>query len=222
MLARDLMSDVLITISPSESAIKALNWMEVFRISHLPVVQDDIFLGLLSDSAIYDSGVFNEPIQEIADRYLQYYVTPTDHIFELIDVSGKYSLSVVPVVDPQTRRYAGMVLSMDLIRAMASILNSGEKGAILITELHINDYSLSQIAQIVESNDAKIISLFVTHIPDSMRLSITIRVNTNEITSLLRTFERYNYEIQATFEEQDTMQEILKDRYEALIRYLNI
>ncbi|HON17795.1 MAG TPA: CBS domain-containing protein [Salinivirgaceae bacterium] len=222
MLARELMSTIVSSVSPSDSAFKALNWMEVFRISHLPVIHNNIFLGIISDSAIFDSGIFNEPLEEIADRFLQYYVSPTNHLFEIIDLCAQAPLTVVPVIDPETRRYEGLITQTDLVKAFSIMVNSNVRGAILVTEMHINDYYLSQIAQIVESNDAKIVSLYVTHIPDSMRMKLTIRLNITDVSSILRTFERYNYEIQVIFEEEDAMADILKDRYELLMRYLKI
>ncbi|HOG20191.1 MAG TPA: CBS domain-containing protein, partial [Salinivirgaceae bacterium] len=101
-------------------------------------------------------------------------------------------------------------------------INAHVSGGIIVVEVHVNDYSLSQIAQIVEGNDAKILSMYVVSQPDSMRLTITIKLNTSELTSIIRTFERYEYDIKATFEEKDTMKEVIRERYNSLMNYLNV
>ncbi|MDD2563730.1 MAG: CBS domain-containing protein, partial [Salinivirgaceae bacterium] len=86
MLAHEMMSDVVPALKLTDSAYKALNWMEVFRLSHLPVVKDGHFIGIISDDTIYDSGIFNESIETIADRIENYYVTSLRHIFDIINL----------------------------------------------------------------------------------------------------------------------------------------
>jgi hypothetical protein len=221
MLAHEMMSDVVPSLKPTDSAYRALNWMEVFRLSHLPVVNQGKFLGLISDEVIYDSGIFNESIETISDRFESLAVLRCTHIFEIIDVCSQYSLTAVPVISDE-KDYLGLIVLPELVLNFSNLINAGSSGGIIVIEVHVNDYSLSQIAQIVESNDAKILSMYVTLKPDSLRLSITIKLNTSELTSIIRTFERYEYEIKATFEEKDTMKEIIKDRYDSLMNYLKI
>ncbi len=221
MLAYEMMSDVVPSLKPTDSAYRALNWMEVFRLSHLPVVNQGKFFGLISDEAIYDSGIFNESIETISDRFESLTVSKGAHIFEIIDICSQYSLTAIPVTSRESD-YLGLIVLPELVFHFSNLINAGSNGGIIIIEVHVNDYSLSQIAQIVESNDAKILSMYVVAKPDTMRLSITIKLNTNELTSIIRTFERYEYDIKAAFEEKDTMKEILKDRYDSLMNYLKI
>ena len=79
-----------------------------------------------------------------------------------------------------------------------------------------------EIAQIVESNDAKILSLYITSFPDSTKLEVTIKVNRMEIGAILQTFDRYNYVIKATWSQEDAYSEGLQDRFDALMNYLSI
>lgn len=221
MLAFEIMSEEVLALNLSDSAQGALSWMEIFRLSHLPVVDNGVFIGLLSDIAIYDSGLFDETIYDLTDRLLNISVTRCTHIFEIIDICHKYSLTSIPVVNSE-KEYQGVITLANLLKCFATVVNADIVGGVIIIEMHINDYSLSQIAHIVESNDAKIVSMYAKTKPDSMKLSITIKLNTCELTSIIRTFERYDYDIKATFEEQDTMKEILKERYNSLMNYLNI
>ncbi|MFW5752129.1 MAG: CBS domain-containing protein, partial [bacterium] len=95
-------------------------------------------------------------------------------------------------------------------------------GGIIVLELNINDYSLSEIAQIVESNDAKILGLYISSPDDSTRIELTIKINRTELSSIIQTFNRYNYNIKASFLENDELDNLYNNRYEAFIRYLNV
>ena len=221
MLAHEMMSDVVPALKLTDSAYRALNWMEVFRLSHLPIVENGQFVGIISDEAIYDSGIFNESIETISDRFEKISVTRCRHIFDIINICDKFSLTSIAVVSDENQ-YLGLIVMPTLVSGISQLINTKIAGGLIVIEVHVNDYSLSQIAQIVEGNDAKILSMYVSPKPDTMLLSITLKLNTTELTSIIRTFERYEYIIQATFEEQDTMKEILKDRYDSLMHYLNI
>jgi hypothetical protein len=95
-------------------------------------------------------------------------------------------------------------------------------GAIIVLELNERDYSLSQIAQIIESNDIKVISLYVTSSADSTKLEVTIKLNSNEISSIIRTFERYNIPVKTWTAGADSLDRFNQERLDLLIKYLNI
>ena len=84
------------------------------------------------------------------------------------------------------------------------------------------DYSLSQIAQIVESNNVKVLSMYITSPPESTRLEVTLKVNSNDLTSVIRTFERYNYEVKTWVSNSDSMDRFYSERFDLLMKYLNI
>jgi hypothetical protein len=94
-------------------------------------------------------------------------------------------------------------------------------GGIIILELNDKDYLLTEIAQIVESNDAKVLGMYLTTFPDSTRIEITLKINKIDVGPVLQTFIRYNYTIKASFSE-DTYTESLQERYNSLMNYLNI
>ena len=95
-------------------------------------------------------------------------------------------------------------------------------GGIIELELGVNDYTLTEISQIVESNDAKILSMYVSSPEDSMQMTGSLKVNTPDITSIIQTFNRYNYSVNASYMESDDLEDLLHNRYEAFMKYLNI
>jgi len=221
MLAKDLISDVVPSLKTSDPGQTALNWMEIFRISHLPIVNNLDFLGLISDTDIYDMNQPEEPIGNHTLTLFKPYVTTEQHLFEVIGLAARLKLTVVPVLDEKLH-YKGVITTTDLVRYMAGISSMDQQGGIIVLELIERDYSLSQIAQIVESNNVKVLSMYITSPPDSIRLEVTIKVNTNDLVSVIRTFERYNYAVKTWVTSDDSMDKFYSERFDLLMKYLNI
>ncbi len=221
MVAKDLISQVIPSLKTSDSGQTALNWMEIFRISHLPIVNNQDFLGLISDSDIYDMNQPEEPIGNHSLTLLKPYVKTEQHLFEVIGLASRLKLTVVPVLDEKLH-YKGVITTTDLVRYLAGISSMEQPGGILVLELIERDYSLSQIAQIVEGNNVKVLSMYITSPPDSTRLEVTIKLNTNDLTSVIRTFERYNYEVKTWVTSDDEMDRFYSERFDLLMKYLNM
>ena len=83
-----------------------------------------------------------------------------------------------------------------------------------------HDYSLTEIASIIESNNTKILSSYVISKPNSTNIEITLKLNKTNINSIIKDFERHDYIIQASYKEEDSDKDF-KDRYESLMRFLN-
>jgi len=221
MLAKDLISNEIPALRTSDTGIEALNYMEIFRISHLPIVNNEEFLGLISDSDIYD---FNSPEYPLGNHKLSLtrpYVRIDQHIYEVIEVFSRLKLSVVPVLD-YDNKYCGLIRVSELLQYFSKLTAVEKDGGIIVLEINQNDYSLTEIAQIIESNDAKILSLYVKSHYDSMKMNITIKVNVTDITAIIQTFNRYNYIVKASFMESDKQNDIFDSRYRSFMKYLSI
>ncbi len=221
MVAKDLISEVVPSLRTSDTGQTALNWMEIFRISHLPIVNNLDFLGLISDTDIYDMNQPDEPIGNHSLTLLKPYVTTEQHLFEVIGLASRLKLTVIPVLD-SNNHYKGVITTTDLVRYLAGISSMDQPGGIIVLQLIERDYSLSQIAQIVEGNNVKVLSMYVTSPPDSTRLEVTIKVNTNELGSVIRTFERYNYDVKTWITADDSMDRFYSERFDLLMKYMNI
>jgi predicted transcriptional regulator len=221
MVAKDLISEVIPSLKTSDLGQTALNWMEIFRISHLPIVNNQEFLGLISDSDIYDMNQPNEPIGNHALTLLKPFVTSEQHMFEVIGLAARLKLTVIPVLD-SNQFYKGVITTNDLVRHIAEMSSMDQPGAIIVLEIIERDYTLSQIAQIVESNNIKVLSMYVTSPPDSIKLEITLKLNSNDLSSVIRTFERYNYEVRTWVASSDSIDQFYQERFDLLMKYLNI
>jgi acetoin utilization protein AcuB len=221
MVAKDLISEVIPSLKTSDLGQTALSWMEIFKISHLPIVNNQEFLGLISDTDIYDMNQPNEPIGNHALTLYKPFVTTEQHIFEVIGLASRLKLSVVPVLD-EKNNYKGVITSNDLIRHIAGISSMDQPGGIIVLEVTDRDFSMSQIAQIVESNNVRILSMYITSSPGSTRLEVTLKVNTNDLVWVIKTFERYNYEVKTWVTDNDSMDRFYSERFDLLMKYLNI
>jgi acetoin utilization protein AcuB len=221
MVAKDLISEVIPSLKTSDLGQTALNWMEIFRVSHLPIVNNLDFLGLISDTDIYDMNQPEEPIGNHALTLFKPYVDSEQHIFEVIGLASRLKLSVIPVLDSKDH-FMGVITTSDLLRHLAGISSMDQPGAIIVLELIERDYSLSQIAQIVESNNVKVLSMYITSPPESTKLEVTLKVNTGDLVSVIKTFERYNYDIKTWVTTNDSMDNFYSERFDLLMKYLNI
>lgn len=221
MVAKDLISEVIPSLKTSDLGQTALNWMETFRISHLPIVNNLEFLGLISDTDIFDMNQPDEPIGNHTLTLLKPYVYSEQHIFEVIGLAARLKLSVVPVLDSNDY-YKGVITSNDLIRYLAGMSAMDQPGAIIVLDVIERDYTLSQIAQIVESNNIKVLSMYVTSPPESIKLEITLKLNSNDLTSVIRTFERYNYDVKTWIANTDSIDQFYQERFGLFMKYLNI
>jgi CBS domain-containing protein len=221
MTAGDLISEIIPSLKTSDTGQTALNWMEIFRVSHLPIVNNHDFLGLISDTDIYDMNQPEEPIGNHELTLLKPYVTVNQHIFEVIGLAARLKLSIVPVLD-DSMHYKGVILATDLIKYIAGTSSMDQPGGIIVLEMTERDYSLSQIAQIIEGNNIKVLSMYITSPVDSTRLEVTLKVNSTDLLSLLRTFERYNYEVKTWVTTNDSIDKFYSERFDLLMKYLNI
>jgi CBS domain-containing protein len=221
MLAKELISDVIPALKTSDTGVKALYWMDIFRISHLPIVNNTEFLGLISDADIYD---MNSPDEAIGNHNLSLFspfVTEEQHVYEAVALISNLKLSVVPVLD-QHNNYLGMITAQRLMQYMGDMFAVKNPGGILILELNANDYSLTQIAQIVESNDAKILSMYITSPQDSLKMELTLKINRIDLAPIIHTFIRFDYIIKAQFTDDEEMDNLYSNRFEQFMHYLNI
>lgn len=215
-----MISEIIPALKTSDTGITALNWMDVFKVSHLPIVNDKEFLGLISEVDIYDMNMPEEPLGNHPLSLLRPYVMENQHVFEIMEVASRLKLSIVPVLDDK-KNYLGVITIMDLLHYFAELSALRTPGGIIVIELNSNDFSMSQISQIVEGNDAKILGAYITSHIDSTKLELTIKLNVTDLTSIIQTFNRYNYNIRGSYMKFDEEEELLDERYDLLMRYLN-
>ncbi|WP_462317312.1 CBS domain-containing protein [Marinilabilia sp.] len=221
MLAKDLISDIVPALKTSDSGVDALNWMEAFRVSHLPIVNNKIFLGLIADADIYDLNVADEPLGNHRLSLIKPYVFGHQHIYDVIEIAARLKLTLVPVLNVENE-YIGVVTQNDLMLKFSELIAAHTPGGIIEVEVGPRDYALSEMARIVEDADAKILSLYASQSNAAEELKITIKLNRVDVNGVVNAFERYGYKIKATYLGENQVDDTTRRNYESLMKYLDV
>jgi acetoin utilization protein AcuB len=221
LLAEKLISDVIPSVKSTEHGQKALNWMDVYRVSHIPVVDDSKYLGLVSDKLIYDLDLLEEPIEKELDKLDTSHTHKDQHVFEVAMVMYKLKLSVLPVLDSD-HYYLGAITLYDLARRFARLFSLQEIGGVIVLEMDVNDYSLVEISKIVESNGVKILSCFMDRKPGARNLDVILKLDKDDLSPVIQAFTRYEYNIKAIYMDNSMLSDLYNDRYDQFMKFMNI
>lgn len=221
MIASSLLSNVVPVLKKDDTCAQALGWMDLFRVSHLPVLEGETYVGLLSDEIMYTHGSIHDTIGMLDIPREMTFVYEDVHMYDVIGVASSRLLSVVPVLN-RKEVYQGSILLTDILHNIDKLLCIDDPGEIIVLEVNKIDYSLAEVAQIVEYNEAKVLSCYVTCMPDSNKVEITLKVNTARIEPILDTFIRYRYVIKNTFVSGEDINEEMRDRYGQLLKFMEM
>ncbi len=221
MLAKDLVAYFIPPVTETDSVKQILDRMTELKISHLPVVMNAAYQGIIAES---DLGVF--PDQEViinskSIEFINVSVIEDQHIYEVIDLVSRYNLTLIPVLSA-TGEYKGSITLPVLVRNFSSLTAAGEPGAILVLNIAPQDYSPNIISRIIEENNAKMISLYMRQDPNNPELTVTIKINTQETSSIIRSFDRYGYSVKSYFLANSQLDDFYRSRYEEFMKYMNI
>ncbi|MBI1838293.1 MAG: CBS domain-containing protein [Flavobacteriia bacterium] len=220
MKAQELITEEIPPLTHTDTGEKALHWMDEFKVSHLPVLKNGNFVGVISESDIMDKMDVNQTLDVLFDHLPRPYVFSDAHIYEVLAKISEHKLSILPILD-HTEKYLGCTSIFHLVSLMANTGSIKEPGGIIVLEVSRINYSMAQIGQIVESNNAKILSSYIMSSPDTTKLEVTLKINQIELDRIIRTFERYDYIIKASYQKSSGDEDI-QFRFDALMNYLNL
>lgn len=216
--ALNLISKSLPSLNRGESALYVLNLMDELRVTDLPVVENGLYIGLANESDFLNAEVYQGEVQAELDL-LNVSILPDAHVLDVLKVVSENDITVVPVVD-EGNNYLGSITSADLLDHLAEMLGVNREGGIIVLQVVERDHSIQQIARIIEENNAKILSLSVVPATEG-NLEMHIKIDLPDLNPILQSLERFNYTVLSKFQASQYDSE-LKDRYDELMRYLNM
>lgn len=216
----DIPKSAIPCVKTGTSIDEALKIMEYYKITHLPIVNNEDYLGLISEDDLLCNEDTMQPIGGLKLTVQGAEVEENANIFDIMNSIYQNNLSLVPIVDDK-KRFVGVVLASSVLHAISDLLSVNNPGGIIILEMNVVDYSLTQISNIVEANESSIITSFIHTVPNTTLMRLVLKINNPDLGAILQAFERYDYNVIASFG-QDMMDDIIKDRYEMLMRYLNL
>lgn len=218
MLTRQIISSTIPYLHKQDKVYQALQLMNDYHVAHLPVVDEEKFLGIISEEQLLHSDDDNQ-LEQLSFTDGDTSVQANEHFLKAIQVAVQKNLSIVPVVED--KQMLGIVTYNDLLRNASDFMSLGQPGALIVLEMEDKNYSFTEINRIVESNDAQITQLNTYNDPVTNNMQVTIRLNKLEISSLIATFQRYDYNIKYYFGEELYENE-LRSNYDNLMHYLEI
>lgn len=219
MFAQQLISNAIPPLKTSDTIQNVLNRMAEFKVNHLPIVNEQQLLGVVSDEDLIEIQDYDEPIGAVTLSLSNACVNKDQHIYDVLRVFAEKRLTLLPVVD-EHKNYLGLISITSMVEYMANLTSIKEPGGIIVIEINNRNNSLAHISQIIESNNAQILSSYVTSFPDSTRLEITLKLNRTDLTAILASLLRYDYSVIATYNDLKS-ESGSTDRYDQLMNYLS-
>ena len=220
MLTADLINNNIPRLQLNDSIAKAIQLINDFRVTHLPVVSEDTYLGLIGEDDLLDAEEEKSTIQILEQHFIAAAVKENEHFLNAVNYSNRYESTVVPVIT-EDNELAGVITSSDLLKALGDFSGATEIGGIIVMEMERSQFALSEISRIVESNDATVLHLNTTVQSETGMLTVTLHLNKKEIASIVAAFERYEYNVIYYFGDEKFENEI-HSNYRHLMNYLDI
>lgn len=221
MLAQELLSDLIPVTTAKETVGHIKEHMAEFRVAHLPVADESGYLGLISETDLSTIVDQSRTVDTLPIQLLKVSVFDNQHIYEVIELMARYELTLLPVLSV-SNDYLGSILLPALVRRFNLLTAAGQPGAILVLSLAPQDYSPTILSRIIEENNAKMISLYTVPDQNGRELMVTIKVNTLETSSIIRTFDRYGYSVKSYYLANSQLDDFYRSRYEEFMKYMNI
>lgn len=219
MLVHELINNSLPQLQPGDTVATALQLMSDFKLSHLPIVAEDQYLGLLGEDVLHiENNEIN--IENFREDLVQVSVTTGNHFLSAVRVANRYQTNIIPVIT-ESREYIGSIAGNELLAVLGDFSGANETGAVIVLDIELTRFSISEINRIVESDGASIFHLNITSRPDSTTLQVTIHLNKKELSVIIAAFQRHQYSIYYYSGEELLTTEI-DTNYRNLMNFLDI
>ncbi|MEO6188081.1 MAG: CBS domain-containing protein [Ginsengibacter sp.] len=220
MLAYELTNTIIPQLRLTDKISKALQLMSDFKITHLPVVSEEKYLGLVSEDDLLDEENKDIVIGFFQNDLLTASIKSNKHFLQAVDISNLYQTNVIPVTNDEND-FLGTISGQSLITALGGFAGAVEQGAMIELEIERTRFNVAEINRIVESDGAIILHLNTNILPETNDLRVTIHINKREVSTLIAAFERYEYTI-TYYSGEELFENDIESNYRHLMNYLDI
>lgn len=212
------MNDV-VPLHKNSLVSEAQKMLDELTFSHLIIVDGSQFLGCIAE---YDIRTLDADklISDYADFYESFFVTEGVNSLEIMEATSKYDANIMPVLSQEEKKYLGYVELKYVMSAFSDMPFLSEYGNVIVVAKGINDHSFSEVTQIVESNNTKVLCAYISDTKKDM-IQTTVKIGDGDFNAIIQTFRRYGYEIISDHYD-DVFLNNLKERSRYFNKYLNI
>jgi CBS-domain-containing membrane protein len=220
MLSRDLLTQTLPHLKMHDTIYHALQLMNDYHIAHLPVVDDEKFIGLVSEDILLHAEDDNAKIETLRHGFINMSVKDSEHLLSAIQETVENELSIMPVVNEENE-LLGCITKTDLLKNASAFMSLNEPGGIIVLEMDPKQYSFNELSRLVENNDAQITQLNTSTDNSTGLMMVTIKINKADVADLVASLQRHEYNVKYYFGEELYENEV-RSNYENLMNYLRI
>jgi len=220
MLTGNLQTQTLPYLRLTDKVYQALELMNENHVGHLPIVDGDKYLGMISETDLSEAENDRSTLEQFQQSISNASVKDDEHVLKAIQVAVENGLTVVPIVG-ENNELLGVVTYPDLLKYSSEFMSLNEPGGLIVVEMESKDYSFNEISRLVESNDAQIKQLNTNVDPKTGLMEVTIKINKLEVSDIVSTFQRHEYNVKYYFGEELYENE-LRTNYDNLMNYLKI
>ncbi|MBE2231505.1 MAG: CBS domain-containing protein [Chitinophagaceae bacterium] len=220
MLTGELESQSLPSLRLTDKVWQALQLMNDNHVTHLPIVEGDKYTALISEEDLLQADNDNDEISALSQSFANPSVKENEHFLKAVQLAADNGLSVVPVVNEDGELVSTLVYT-DLIKQASGFMSLNDPGALIVLEIDSHQYSFNEISKIVETNDAQITQLNTSTDPETRLMQVTIRINKPEVSDVLASLQRYEYNVKY-FSGEELYTNELRSNYDNLMNYLKI
>ncbi len=214
-----LISPLIPTLQPTDTGDRALNLMEENHLGHLPLVQDDTYIGLIKESDLLDWDNTGNELSTLPAANFKPAILAAAHPFEALRIFNQMELSALPVVDAEGK-YVGAITKDTLLKYFAENSGLDVTGGIIVLEIQPHNYSLYQVARICENEDVTILNTQVNTNPQGV-MEVTIKTNRTSLEALVSSFERHDYKVLEVYGDSKDLEDVM-GKYNLLMNYINM
>jgi len=220
MLTGNLQTQSLPNLRLSDKVYQALELMNENHVEHLPIVDGDKYIGMISEDDLSQAENDHFTLEQISQSISNPSVKEDEHVLKAIQVAVQNGLTVVPVVG-ENNELIGVATYSDLLKYSSEFMSLNEPGGLIVLEIESKNYSFNEISRLVEANEAQIKQLNTNVDAGTGLMEVTIKINKLEISDIVASFQRHEYNVKYYFGEE-LFENELRANYDNLMNYLKI
>ena len=219
MIAEQLINYMVPPLKPNDEIIRAKQWMDEFRVRELPVVDEGVLNGYISEDLLYDSEIMHSQVGQYPLKNSNSIVEPWKHYYDILKVLSENDMDLVSVLE--NNEFKGVVLKEDVLKEFSETAIVNSNGAIVILQSSLKDFSLAEISRITEMNGALVLGANVRpNSEDASQLEIVLRINQQDVNQISNGLSKSGYQVISSFNTEDQSFDE-NERYGMLMKYLN-
>lgn len=220
MIAQDLINYSIPPLKPTDSIQRSIQWMEEFRVKELPVVENGVLQGYITESTIFDYHSDDGTVSSLPLVSAACKVVPWKHYYDVLKKIRDYNMEMIAVVSDEV--FEGVILASDILNALSQTAIINSEGAIISFVTNLRDYSLSAISRTVELNGATILGVNIRpDATDPQLLRVVLRINNQNVEQIITGLNKNGYEVTSSFNTAGN-EETERSKVGFLLKYLEM